>query len=205
MEEKYFKNDLYWKEHISKKLDIDMWIDEYREYFEKTGKCLELGCGIGQYSKRLMEYGYQVISSDISDIALNEVKKFNPNIEKLDMSKPLKYTDNSFDLVFSSLAIHYFSEEITTQLINEIYRILKPGGKFIGSVNGLEGYKAIKDTAIKLEDNFYINNDKYIHLFDDNELRKYFTKFDILRMEKREVERFGHKKNYWIFIIKKII
>lgn len=203
MEEKYFKNDLYWKEHISKKLDIDMWIDEYREYFEKTGKCLELGCGIGQYSKRLMEYGYQVISSDISDIALNEVKKFNPNIEKLDMSKPLKYTDNSFDLVFSSLAIHYFSEEITTQLVNEIYRILKPGGKFIGSVNGLEGYNAIKDSAVKLEDNFYLNKDKYIHLFDENELRKYFTKFEILKVEKREVERFGHKKNYWIFIIKK--
>lgn len=203
MEEKYFKNDLYWKEHINKKLDIDMWIDGYREYFEKTGKCLDLGCGIGQYSKRLMEYGYQVISSDISDIALNEVKKFNPNIEKLDMSKPLKYTDNSFDLVFSSLAIHYFSEEITTQLVNEIYRILKPGGKFIGSVNGLEGYNAIKDSAVKLEDNFYLNKDKYIHLFDDNELRKYFNKFEILKVEKREVERFGHKKNYWIFIIKK--
>lgn len=203
MEEKYFKNDLYWKEHISKKLDIDMWIDGYREYFEKTGKCLDLGCGIGQYSKRLMEYGYQVISSDISDIALNEVKKLNPNIEKLDMSKPLKYTDNSFDLVFSSLAIHYFSEEITTQLVNEIYRILKPGGKFIGSVNGLEGYNAIKDSAVKLEDNFYLNKDKYIHLFDDNELRKYFNKFEILKVEKREVERFGHKKNYWIFIIKK--
>ncbi len=41
------------------------------------------------------------------------------------MSQPLKYDDNQFDLVFSSLAIYYFSEEKTFKLINEIYRILK--------------------------------------------------------------------------------
>ena len=203
MKEEYFNNDLYWKEHINKKLDIDMWIDEYKDYFKGEGKCLELGCGIGQYSKRLMEYGYKVISTDISDIALNEVKKFNKHIEKVDMSQPLKYDDNQFDLVFSSLAIHYFSEEKTFGLVNEIYRILKNGGLFIGSVNGLEGYNAIKDSAEKLEENFYFNKGKYIHLFDQKELNKYFNKFNILKIEKREVERFGHKKNYWVFIIQK--
>ena len=162
-----------------------------------------MGCGIGQYSKRLIEYGYKVISTDISDIALNEVKKFNPNVEKVDMSMPLKYDNNSFDLVFSSLAIHYFSEEKTAQLMSEIHRVLKNGGLFVGSVNGLEGYDVIKDTAIRLEEYFYFNKGKYIHLFDDKELNKYFKDYQILKIEKREVERFGHKKNYWIFIVKK--
>ena len=115
IDDKYFENDLYWKEHIYRQLSIDMWIDEYKNYFNNKGICLELGWGIGQYSKRLIEYGYKVISTDISDIALNEVKKFNPNVEKVDMSMPLKYDNNSFDLVFSSLAIHYFSEEKAAQ------------------------------------------------------------------------------------------
>ena len=75
IDDKYFENDLYWKEHINRQLSIDMWIDEYKNYFNNKGICLELGCGIGQYSKRLIEYGYKVISTDISDIALNEVKK----------------------------------------------------------------------------------------------------------------------------------
>jgi len=48
----YFKNDRYWKYHIAKKLEIDMWIDDYRDYFGNSGKCLDLGCGIGQHSKR---------------------------------------------------------------------------------------------------------------------------------------------------------
>ena len=68
IDDKYFENDLYWKEHINRKLSIDMWIDEYKNYFNNKGICLELGCGIGQYSKRLIEYGYKVISTDISDI-----------------------------------------------------------------------------------------------------------------------------------------
>lgn len=29
----YFKNDEYWKKRINEKLEIDMWIDEYIEYF----------------------------------------------------------------------------------------------------------------------------------------------------------------------------
>ena len=53
--DRYFENDLYWKEHINRQLTIDMWIDEYRGYFDNKGICLELGCGIGQYSKRLIE------------------------------------------------------------------------------------------------------------------------------------------------------
>ena len=27
----YFKDDEYWKEHINKKLEEDLWIDEYKK------------------------------------------------------------------------------------------------------------------------------------------------------------------------------
>ena len=59
----YFKEDEYQKEHINKKLEDDIWIEEYKEFFDKKGKCLDLGCEIGQYSKILIEYGYDVTSA----------------------------------------------------------------------------------------------------------------------------------------------
>ena len=59
----YFKEDEYWKEHINKNLESDFWINDYNDYLS-SGICLDLGCGIGQYSKWFMEHGYEVISSD---------------------------------------------------------------------------------------------------------------------------------------------
>lgn len=199
----YFKNDEYWSEHINKKLEKDIWIDEYKEYFNGEGTCLDLGCGIGQYSKKLMDYGYNVIPADISDIALNKVKEFNKNTKKIDMREVMPFEDNSLDLVFANLSIHYFSDTDTHKLMEEIKRILKSGGLFIGSVNGIQGYEKIKDTALELERHYWLNKNKHVRLFDIEDLKKYLAIFDILQIEERETIRFNHKKNYLVFFAKK--
>ncbi|MBQ4634528.1 MAG: class I SAM-dependent methyltransferase [Bacilli bacterium] len=203
MEDIYFKNDEYWKEHINKKLEDDIWIKNYREYFNGKGKCLDLGCGIGQYSKELMSYGYEVISADISDIALEKVKEFNDNVVKVDMKEELPFSEKEFDLVFANLSIHYFSDEDTKKLMLEIKRILKEDGLFIGSVNGIQGYEKIKDTAVELEKHYWFNKNKYVRLFDKDDLEKYLDVFEILNIEEKETVRFNHKKNYLVFFVKK--
>ena len=204
MDDKYFENDEYWKEHINKELEADMWVDEYKNYINgNIGNCLDLGCGIGQFSKKLMQYGYEVTSADISDIALEKVKEFNKNIVKVDMRKKLPFEDETFDLVFANLSIHYFSEEDTRNLMLEVRRILKRNGLFIGSVNGLEGYEAIKDTAQEIEKHYWCNKNKYIRLFDFEDLKDFLNVFEIKLIEKRSTVRFGHTKKYWIFICKK--
>ena len=199
----YFKNDRYWAEHIKQKLEEDLWIDEYKEYFNSKGKCLDLGCGIGQFSKKIMEYGYDVVSADISDIALNKVKEFNKNVVKIDMRNGLPFSNNEFDLVFANLSIHYFSDEDTKKLLLEIKRTLKDKGLFIGSVNAIQGLKKIEKEAKEIEKHFYEYKNKLIRLFDINDVNKYLEDFDIVKIEERETIRFEHKKNYIVFIVKK--
>lgn len=203
MKNNYFESDQYWKEHINKELEDDIWIEEYKEYFQNMGKCLDLGCGVGQYSKVLSRYGYDVTSADISDIALNKVKEFSDNIVKVDMQEHLPFEDKRFDLVFANLSIHYFSDEDTKKLMLEIKRILKENGLFIGSVNGVQGIEAIKDSAIEIEPHFYLNKQKYIRLFDIKDLKTYLKDFEILNIEERETIRFNHKKNYIVFFTRK--
>lgn len=204
MENDYFKNDKYWSSHINKKLEEDIWIEEYREYFNSKGKCLDLGCGIGQYSKQLIKYGYDVISSDISDTALNKVKEFNENVMKLDMRNKLPFSDNEFDIVFANLSIHYFSDKDTKKLLLEIKRILKDNALFIGSVNGIQGLKVIENDAQKIEYHFYKYRDKLIRLFDVDDIKKYLSDFEIIKIDERETIRFEHKKNYIVFIVQNI-
>lgn len=199
----YFKEDGYWKDHINKELEPDIWISEYKEFFDGKGKCLDLGCGIGQFSKELMEYGYNVTSADISSIALNKVKEFNQNIIQLDMREKLPFEDETFDLVFANLSIHYFSDLDTKKLMLEIKRILKNGGLFIGSVNGIQGIEKVKDTAQLIEYHYYFNQKQYYRFFDREDLNKYLNVFEILKIDERETIRFNHVKNYAVFIVKK--
>ena len=44
----YFKADEYWKKHIKKDLEEDLWIKDDKEYLS-NGTCLDLGCGLGQF------------------------------------------------------------------------------------------------------------------------------------------------------------
>lgn len=150
-----------------------------------------------------MEYGYEVTSTDISETALREVKKFNKNTKIVDMTERLQFESETFDLVFASLSINYFDDKTTKQLVSEIKRVLKNDGVFIGSVNGKEVLEVINETAVKLEDNFYFNKDRYIRLFDKEEIKKYLSMFQVQLIDKRETIRFSHKKNYYVFIAKK--
>ena len=199
----YFKEDIYWKENINKKLEDNPWIDEYRKYLGNNGLCLDLGCGIGLDTKRFMEYGLDVISADISNIALEKVKEFNTNIVKLDMRKPLPFEDNKFDIVFANLSIHYFKDLDTKNIISEVKRVLKTDGLFIGSVNGLGRLDSVKDTIVEIEHHYYLNNDNYFRLFDINDIKNYLSDFNIIKIDNKETVRFGYKKNYLVFIAKK--
>jgi hypothetical protein len=49
----------------------------------------------------------------------------------------------------------------------------------------------------------YFNDDKYIRLFDINDLKNYLNVFNIIRIDKKETVRFNHKKNYLVFVAKK--
>jgi len=47
-----------------------------------------------------------------------------------DVSKPMPYADNTFDYVYARLVLHYLNKQQLDSTLNEIYRVLKPGGVF---------------------------------------------------------------------------
>mgnify|MGYP004643730651 CR=1 FL=1 len=198
---------VYWEKHL-KEDDLnnieDNWITEYLNYLPKTGKILDLGCGIGQYSNYFYNLGYDVSACDISKKAIETLNKNNIHINTKiqDMNKPLEYDDNEFDIVFANLSIHFLSDENTRKLMNEIKRILKPNGIFVGSVNSTKAYEFIKDHVIELEDNFYDSNGRTVRLFDEESFNKYFVDYENIMLIENENDRFGKKKNKWDFIYK---
>lgn len=89
----------YWKKNLEKnkdkKLDFldNIWINKYENIVKNihVGKALDLGCGLGQYTKYLLDIGFDTLSADICIEALNKLKENikNAKIINLDMSNTL--------------------------------------------------------------------------------------------------------------------
>ena len=204
-------NDIYWKNNLNKNklenLDFlkDIWIDKYSDVINQIpkGKCLDLGCGIGQYTKYFKDIGFDVISCDISEEALKTLKSNIPevHIEKLDMTKNFPFPDKSFDLIVANLSIHYFDYETTKKLLNEIKRVLKKGGYFVGSVNSDKTYKFLIEPK-KIEDNYYKEMDRFVRLWNKEQFDDFFKKFNKIVLEEVTTTRWNKIKIMWEFIYK---
>lgn len=109
----------------------------YPKNFDEPGKVLEVGCGRGSISSHFAENGWNCTLLDYSQSILHTAKKiFHTNNHSAEFitgdARALPIVDNSYDAVVSIGLLEHF-EDIET-LIKEQYRILRPGGIFLGYV-----------------------------------------------------------------------
>jgi ubiquinone/menaquinone biosynthesis C-methylase UbiE len=99
-------------------------------------KVLDVGCGTGIYTARLVQKGCDVIGIDISEDMLSIARSKLPEVCFVQSSVyGLPFPENKFDFVFS-MATFEFIEEFEAAYF-EMKRIVKPGGYiFIGTING---------------------------------------------------------------------
>lgn len=107
-------------------------------YFPSKGRLLDIGCGPGRYSLALAEKGYEMSLLDISskELALAE-KFFQERSLKAEgfyhaCSMTLDFEDDTFDgVIVLGPLYHLHTEDERQMVIDEVYRVLKPGGTAI--------------------------------------------------------------------------
>ncbi len=207
---KEYWNNGYWEKNIKdNKTDFlkDNWMEKYSTEIEKVEykNAVDLGCGLGQDTKWLLNKGFDVLSCDISDMALKKLKELLPNSKtmQLDVKEKLPFEDNSIGLINANLSIHYFNMENTIKIFNEIYRVLKPNGLFIGRVNSDKNESYVKDTTKEIEKNFYYDYDRYYRLFNKEQFDILTEKWNIVILNENITVRLDRKKALWEFILRK--
>ncbi len=130
---------------VSKPILLKELIDDL--HLRGDEKILDIGCGRGMF---LIEAAKRLKNGKATGIDLWEAKDQSGNgpespmnnariegvadrveIHTADMVS-LPFEDNSFDIVISSLSIHNVLEkEERMQALSEIYRVLRPGGRFL--------------------------------------------------------------------------
>lgn len=113
--------------------------DEVREEALSTaalqkGKiAADIGAGTGFISEGLIQARIQVIAVDQSEAILKEMKRKFADIETIDyrvgQAQNLPISDGTIDYVFANMYLHHV--ESPSKAIEEMVRILKPGGKLV--------------------------------------------------------------------------
>lgn len=100
------------------------------------GELLDVGCGNGTDSFFFVENGFTVTAVDFSESGIEGLnaaaKERGLSIRSSvgDISKKLPYKDESFDVVYAHLSLHYFDDATTKRVFAEMHRVLKKGGYF---------------------------------------------------------------------------
>lgn len=115
---------------------------------QKPHAILDIGCGLGIITNFLKGSfpDAQLVGIDIDAEAIFHAKELYPACSfKVGDVLQIPYSDNSFDCVMLIQVLHHVPAPLWPQAIQEIFRILKPGGKLILLENNPFNYWARKE------------------------------------------------------------
>lgn len=94
-------------------------------------RILDLCCGSGQSTAFLVQVSDRVTGLDASPNSLARAQKNVPQAEYVEgWAEDLPFVENYFDVVHTSAALHEMAPGQLRQILQEVHRVLKPGGVF---------------------------------------------------------------------------
>lgn len=131
--EKYVPKDFSKQISLEKRLEIFLKTHENK-------KVLDLGCGIGTSYESFVQIDPKIdwIGIDLENSPeVNARKRLDLKFLTFD-GITLPFPENYFDLIYCKQVFEHV--RFPNQLLQEVHRVLKPGGHFLGSTSQLEPY-----------------------------------------------------------------
>lgn len=118
-----------------------------KKFFIPSGvqNVVDIGCGSGRHSLMMLNEGFSVIGIDSSETSIDIARKITGSypqervqffIKNIVQGLPLE--DNSLDAAVCWGVLHYLNSSQVMMVLNEIKRILKPGGIFALTLRSIE-------------------------------------------------------------------
>lgn len=95
-------------------------------------RILDLGCGDGVLTKKLVDFGCRMVGVDASPEFIVAARGLGLDARLVD-GQALNF-NGEFDAVFSNAALHWMKD--LEAVIDGVWRALKPGGRFVAEMGG---------------------------------------------------------------------
>ncbi len=139
--------------HSQRRLE-NMYLDDLR-----PGRLLDVGCGDGIFLARMRKCGWDVEGVDVDAKAIEHGKaKYGLRLHCGDLAS-VRLPDSSFDAVTLSHVVEHIPDP--TELLKEVRRILKPGGRLVLTTpnNGSQGLRRFQGYW------FGLDAPRHLHVF----------------------------------------
>jgi len=98
-------------------------------------KVLNIGVGGGVLEKIALSKNIDIFSLDPSQKSIENLQELiGKEKAKVGYSQNIPFNNESFDIVIMSEVLEHLSDEVIIETLKEVNRVLKKGGKFIGTV-----------------------------------------------------------------------
>lgn len=200
----------YWDEvfaglEVVETAAADHWIERVLVDTEAraalAGQVLELGCGLGYDTRWLVQAGGAVTALDGSAVALARLAAALPGPEYVYHRLPasLPFPDAVFDAAVAGLSLHYFLWDDTLAIMNEVHRVLRPGGLFVIAVNAVGDAEFGYGRGVEVEPGLFAFNGRLKRFFDESDSRRLLAAgWDLLALHPLREQRFGRRKQMWV-------
>lgn len=106
---------------------------------------LDLGCGDGNLTSRLIQSGARVEGVDSSSTMVATARLRGITVVEAS-AEALPHPDASFDAVFSNAALHWVRNQ--DAMLAHVHRVLRPHGRFVAEMGGHGNIAAIRVALI---------------------------------------------------------
>jgi trans-aconitate 2-methyltransferase len=117
---------------------------------------LDLGCGTGQLTAKIAEFGAEVMGIDSAITMIEKARHNYPHL-RFEVADARNFQiDKPLDAVFSNATLHWVKE--ADAAIASIYEALKPGGRFVAEFGGKGNIQSIVQALYKAFDKIGLSN-----------------------------------------------
>lgn len=109
---------------LSNNIDRDL-INKIKQNYKPGSKILEVSCGNAADAAELNKLGYDITCTDLNPEYVMRAQELGLNCIEHDTKKEFPFSSGQFDLIYSRLGLHYFTEEELYSIFSELKRIGK--------------------------------------------------------------------------------